>query len=308
MARRRLTRRHSSFGLFLAVVIAAGGIGAGLVISRRATVPPASPTSAPILEPARPQPLQSSPKAVAPSKPGGGTRSIPEGSPTGPRRVRPSAQVAVIFDDAGGSLQDLNEIIAIGRPVTVAVLPGLRYSKEVALRARSRNLEVILHLPLEAEELSRRLGPGGISTTMSDEEIAAVVSADLAAVPGATGVNNHMGSRATTDLRVMRSVLQVVKDRGLIFVDSMTSTRSVAGSLAGEMGIPTARRHVFIDNENEPEAIRTQLRRLMSLALGRGSAVGIGHSQRLTPKILAEMLPEFDRMGIELVPVSALVR
>jgi len=222
--------------------------------------------------------------------------------------VRPSAQVAVIFDDAGGSLQDLADIMAIGRPVTVAVLPGLRYSKEVALRARAGNVEVFLHLPLEADNSGRRLGPGAISTNMTDEEIAAVVSADLAAVPGASGVNNHMGSRGTADTRVMRSVLRVVKDHGLIFVDSMTSTRSVAGSMADEMGIPTARRHVFLDNENEPPAIRAQLRSLMSIARRRGSAVGIGHATRLTPKILAQMLPEFDRLGIELVPVSTLVR
>jgi len=222
--------------------------------------------------------------------------------------VRPSAQVAVIFDDAGGSLQDLDDIIAIGRPVTVAVLPGLHYSKEVALRARTSRLEVFLHLPLEADDITRRLGPGGISTDMTDEEIAATVSANLATVPGASGVNSHMGSRATADSRVMRSVLQVVKDHGLIFVDSMTSSRSVAASLAGEMGIPTVRRHVFLDNQNEPAAIRAQLRALMSIARRRGSAVGIGHAHRLTPKILAEMLPEFDRLGIELVPVSALVR
>jgi len=214
----------------------------------------------------------------------------------------------VIFDDAGGSLQDLADIMAIGRPVTVAVLPGLRYSKEVALRARAGSVEVLMHLPLEADNSGRRLGPGGISTDMTDEEIAAIVVADLAAVPGASGVNNHMGSRATADARVMRSVLGVVKDHGLIFVDSMTSGRSVAASLADEMGIPMARRHVFLDNENEPQAIRAQLRSLISIARRRGSAVGIGHATRLTPKVLAQMLPEFDRLGIELVPVSALVR
>lgn len=214
----------------------------------------------------------------------------------------------MIFDDAGGSLQDLTDIVAIGRPVTIAVLPGLRYSKEVALRARAGNVEVFLHLPLEAEDVRKRLGPGGISTDMTDEEIAATMSANLAAVPGAAGVNNHMGSRATADARVMRSILRVVKDHGLIFVDSVTSSRSIAESLADEMGVPTARRQIFLDNENEPEAIRAQLRALIAMARRRGSAVGIGHANRLTPRILAEMLPEFDRLGIELVPASALAK
>lgn len=308
MVKRRRARSLPWLGILLAVVIAGGGAGAGLFISTRSTVAPSYPKSTPVAQPPRPQSPVLSPRSTPPSTPRGGQRAAPEGSRTGPERVRPSVQVAVIFDDAGGSLQDLQEIIDIGRPVTVAVLPGLRHSKEVAHRARDGNLEVFLHLPLEAEDLDKRPGPGGISSTMTDDEIAAAVRSGLDAVPGATGVNNHMGSRGTADARVMRSVLGVVKDRGLIFVDSRTSSQSVAASVAHEMGIPTARRHVFLDNENQPEAIRAQLRLLMALARHRGTAVGIGHANRLTPRILAGMLPEFDRMGIELVPVSALVR
>ncbi|MEX0765572.1 MAG: divergent polysaccharide deacetylase family protein, partial [bacterium] len=264
MARRR--RPLPWLGLLLAVVIAGGGLAAGLLISRRTAEAPETPARNALPETPHLYPPTPSPKTAVPSTPGGGTRAAREGSQTVTTPLRPSAQVAVIFDDAGGSLQDLADIMAIGRPVTVAVLPGLRYSKEVALRARAGSVEVFMHLPLEADDSGRRLGPGAISTGMTDEEIAAVVSADLAAVPGASGVNNHMGSRATADARVMRSVLRVVKDHGLIFVDSMTSTRSVAASMADEMGIPTARRHVFLDNENEPEAIRTQLRSLISIA------------------------------------------
>lgn len=219
-----------------------------------------------------------------------------------------SAQVAVIFDDAGGSVEDLEEIIAIGRPVTVAVLPGLRYSKEVAERASAAGLDVFLHLPLEPEDSGRVPGPGSITTAMSDEEIRAAVRAGLATVPGAVGLNNHMGSRGTADERVMRAVLQVVKERDLIFVDSVTSARSVAAPLAEEMGIPAARRHVFLDNVDAPAAIRAALRRLATIALRRGSAIGIGHAQRLTPAVLKEMVAEFERQGIELVPVSVLVK
>lgn len=223
--------------------------------------------------------------------------------------VRPEAQAwaAIIFDDAGGSLGDLDAIIALGRPVAVAVLPGLRFSREVADRARAAGLEVLLHLPVEPEDASKDLGPGGITTAMSDEEIAAAVQADLTDVPGAIGVNNHMGSRGTSDERVMRAVLQEVKARGLIFVDSVTSPRSVAGRVAGEMHVRTASRQVFLDNQNEAGAIRRQIRRLISLARRRGEALAIGHAQRLTPRVLKEMLAEFDRQGVAIVPVSAIV-
>jgi polysaccharide deacetylase 2 family uncharacterized protein YibQ len=218
-----------------------------------------------------------------------------------------AARVAILFDDAGGSLEHLQAILDLGRPVTVTVLPGLRFSREVALRAEDAGLEVLLHLPLEPEDTRNALGPGGITTGMNDTEIAQGVAADLDQVPGASGVNNHEGSRATADERVMRAVLEVVKARGLFFVDSVTSPKSIAARLAKEMQIPTASRAVFLDNENQADAIRTQLRQTITLALQRKQVVAIGHAMRLTPMVLREMLVEFDRQDIELVPVSSLV-
>jgi len=216
--------------------------------------------------------------------------------------------VAIIFDDAGGSLEDLEEIIALRRPVTVAILPGLRYSKEVAARARAAGLEVFLHLPLEPEDPTKAMGPGGIAVSMSDAEIEASVRESLAGVPGVVGVNNHMGSRGTADPRVMRAVLRVVKEQNLLFIDSVTTPRSIAGVLASEMRIPSASREVFLDNEDNAEAIRAQLRRALTLARRKGRAVAIGHASRLTAQVLSEMLGEFDSAGIALVPASALAR
>jgi polysaccharide deacetylase 2 family uncharacterized protein YibQ len=216
--------------------------------------------------------------------------------------------VAVLFDDAGGSVEDIEAIIALRRPVTIAVLPGLRFSRDVAARAREAGLEVFLHLPLEAGDSTKALGPGGITTAMNDEEIASAVQAALASVPGASGVNNHMGSKGTADERVMRAVLGVVKARGLVWVDSRTTTATVGARLASEMGIPAASRHVFLDNDDDAAAIRTQIERLIDVARRQGEAVAIGHAHRLTAQVLREMLGEFDKLGIELVPASALVR
>jgi len=220
----------------------------------------------------------------------------------------PAARVAILFDDAGGSLEQLEPILALGRSVTVTVLPGLRYSREVAARAQEGGLEVLLHLPMEPEERGLALGPGGITTGMSDVQIAQVVATDLSQVPGAIGLNNHMGSKATADERVMRAVLQEVKSHGLIFVDSVTAPQSVGMRLAMEMQIRTASRSVFLDNQNKADAIRAQIQRLIILALERKDVVAIGHATRLTPRVLKEMLVEFDRHDIELVPVSALVK
>ncbi len=222
--------------------------------------------------------------------------------------VTPSqGRVVIIFDDAGGSLTDLDPVIALGRPVTVAVLPGLRYSREVATLAQAAGLEVFLHLPVEPEDVDMNLGPGGVTTAMTDQNIATMVRADLAWVPGVVGINNHMGSKGTADERVMRAILDVAKERGLIFIDSRTTLRSVGARVATEMRVPTAIRDVFLDNENDPEAIRERLKFLIAVAKRKGTAVAIGHTHRLTARVLAEMLPEFDRERIDIVPVSTVV-
>jgi hypothetical protein len=216
--------------------------------------------------------------------------------------------VAIIFDDAGATLAQLEPILALGRPVTVAVLPGLTASTAVAERARDAGLQVILHLPLEAEETERVLGPGGVTTAMSDEAIAAQVRAGLDGLPGVVGLSGHMGSRATADRRVMAAVLSVLRERGLFFVDSRTTVETVAATVAREMGIPMAERTVFLDNEDDPAYIRVQARRLLEVARSTGSAVAIGHVQKQTAEVLRGLLPEFDRVGIVFVPVSTLAR
>jgi hypothetical protein len=217
--------------------------------------------------------------------------------------------VALIFDDAGASVAQLEPILSLGRPVTIAVLPGLPASRAVAERAAAAGLEVLLHLPLEPEETenARPLGPGGVTTAMSDEEIAAVVRDGLVDVPGAVGVNGHMGSKATADRRVMTAVLAVVRERGLFFVDSRTTVRTVALPVARALGVPATERTVFLDNEDDPAYIGGQIERLLEAGRAKGWAIGIGHAQRITAEVLRHYLPEFEKAGLVLVPVSALV-
>lgn len=294
MAPRRRRVAPNRFVTLSALIVALGLIlGAALAGSFLRPAPPQAPA---------PQPPAA--RAPAPQPPA----QAPAPAPVRPVLPPPVGRAAIIFDDAGGSLEDLEAIIALGRPVTVAVLPGLRHSREVARRARAAGLEVLLHLPLEPEDGAKAMGPGGIAVAMTDEEIAASVRASLAGVPGASGINNHMGSRATADPRVMRAVLRVVKEADLIFVDSVTSPRTTAAALAAEMGIRAASRHVFLDNEDDPAPIRAQLRRTLERARRTGEAVAIGHAARRTAQVLREMLGEFDTAGIVLVPASALAR
>ncbi len=316
MSRRTRKGQAGSAILVAAVAIVAAAGVTGAWLGQRARLAPVSfhrpkPTQAapqipaplPTVQQTQPEPaLPAAP--VPPATPEPAIRpSLPPGQPP----LAPRYRVAIIFDDAGGSLDDVEKIIAIGRPVAVAVLPGLAYSADVALRAREAGLEVLLHLPLESED-GRAMGPGAISDGMSDAEIRAAVRSDLASVRSAVGINNHMGSKGTADRRVMRAVLDVAKESRLYFIDSRTSRATAAEEVALELGVRTSARGIFLDNENEEAAIREQIRRLILLARERGGVIAIGHAQRLTSGILAGMLEDFDRAGMAIVPPSLLVR
>ncbi|MDR7606296.1 MAG: divergent polysaccharide deacetylase family protein, partial [Armatimonadota bacterium] len=223
----------------------------------------------------------------------------------------PQVRVAVVLDDAGMRLDELDRALRVGRPLTLAILPGLPHSEELARRARQAGLEVLLHLPMEPEdpELASQLGELAVRVDMAEEDIVRTVKSALRAVPGAVGVNNHMGSKATADPRVMRAVLRALREDGMFFVDSRTTPKSSAEVVAKELGVRVARRMVFLDNDPSPEAVRTQIRQLVELARRHGSAVAIGHANRPhTAEVLAEMVPEMERAGVRLVPVGELAR
>jgi hypothetical protein len=191
-------------------------------------------------------------------------------------------------------------------PLSYAVLPYEEKTAAVAAELRRRGAEILLHLPMQGQN-GADPGPGALSTAMGDDELAAATRAALAAVPGAAGVNNHMGSVFTADERSMRAVLGVVAAQGLFFVDSRTSAASVAYRLAAALDVPAAERQVFLDPDPRPAAIRHQFARLLNLARERGSAVAIGHPHPPTLDVLREELPRARALGYELVPVSYLL-
>lgn len=297
-------------GLVIGVLLAAHVRPAGPPPARTAR-PPATagrPPAPPAARPGRPAPPRAAsiprenPEASQGPAVGPGPETAP--APHGPGRAR----VAIIFDDAGYSLRAAREVMALGRPVTISILPSLPYSTQIAEEAPAHGVQVILHLPLEPDNAALSVGPGGVTVDMSDQAIRSTVAADLATVPTAVGANNHMGSRGTSDPRVMRDVMGVIRARRLFFVDSLTSPRSIAARIAREMGVPTGVRAVFLDNRDEEGYVRTQLQELIGIAQARGRAIAIGHVGKVTARVLRGMLPEFDEAGMQLVFVSQLVQ
>jgi uncharacterized protein len=228
--------------------------------------------------------------------------------PKKPLKIR-HGTVAVIVDDMGNSMHEADALLAIDVPITFSIIPGFVKGKEVAEAAHRKGGEVMLHIPMEPKEYQQKpFEKNGLLLALSNEEIEKRLAGYLAAVPYVVGANNHMGSRFTEDRPKMLIVLSVLKGKGLFFIDSKTTPASVGDKLAREIGVPTASRNVFLDNDQDVAAIQAQLEKLAAMARKTGSAVGICHPHKTTLQALAATLPVLKAEGINFVYASSLVR
>jgi len=219
-------------------------------------------------------------------------------------------QAAIIIDDLGNSLSDMREICALGKPLTVSILPHSSFPQETAEIAHRAGLEVMLHVPTESLNHQEEDYPGEIiiRSGMAAQEIRKIMEDFLGRVPYVTGVNNHMGSKATQDEAVMREILGPIKDKGLFFLDSLTIDQSLAYGLAKSMGIPSARRNVFLDSIQEENAIKRMILNLFRLAQKQSPVVGIGHPFPETLSALKQILPLAEKYRVELVFASQIIK
>lgn len=219
----------------------------------------------------------------------------------------PLAKVAIIIDDIGRDRAQLKEILEIDAPIAIAVLPFLPNSESAAKEAYLNGREVLLHLPMEPKDLSNNdPGEGAILTTMSERQVASQVKKDIDAIPHIVGINNHMGSKFTENERLMKIVLEIAKEKNLFFLDSKTTNQSTAYRLAKELGLKTVSRQVFLDNKEDINYIKGQIRELIEVAKKRGSAIAIGHPHRVTIEALKEMMPILSK-EVEIVALSTLI-
>jgi hypothetical protein len=217
-----------------------------------------------------------------------------------------AGDIVLIIDDLGFDGQPLDRLMALDPNVNVAILPNGTRASEFAETLHARGFEILCHLPMQPRGRETP-GRGAILTSMSDEEIARTTRANIEAVPHARGVNNHMGSLATSDRRVMTSVIGAIPD-GMYFIDSRTAGGSVAADVARELNVRTATRHVFLDDVASEAAVRRQVAELAEAAQKRGTAIGIGHPYPVTMRVLAEELPRLKARGFRLVRASAIVQ
>jgi uncharacterized protein len=218
------------------------------------------------------------------------------------------AELAIVVDDMGSSLQEAQALAAIGLPINFAIIPGLRHYREVADYAAGQGIEILIHIPMQSKEYPRRrLETNGLLLEYSDEELRSRVLGYLEILPKAVGANNHMGSGFTEHADKMRVVLQVLKENKLFFLDSITTPLTVGPKVAAELRMHHTRRDVFLDNEQNESYIRGQLAQAIERARKNGHAIAICHPHPMTIATLIKALPELKTKGVKLVAVTKLV-
>lgn len=263
--------------------------------------PPPALTPKPVVAMLPPPVAPLEPPKVAPGSPLWKKNALPFRAPPG----KPA--IAIVIDDMGVDRKRSNRTVSLPAPLTLAWLPYAHELPAQARAARAAGHELMLHLPMEPSG-SADPGPQALRVSLDKGEILRRTKAALDSFDGYVGVNNHMGSRFTADSAAMAPVLGEIARRGLLWLDSRTTAKSAGLTLARELQMPFAGRDIFLDNEMTVSAVRGQLAKTEQVARRQGYAIAIGHPHDATIDALASWMPEVQKRGFVLVPVSAVVR
>jgi len=253
-----------------------------------------------------PLPPQVKPASLALPSAGSGWRKFA----VTPPKADGKPMVVVVIDDLGVDRKRAERLITLPGPLTTAFMSYAKDLPRLTAAARARGHELMLHMPMEPMGASLDAGPSGAVLTVGlpAAEVRRRVSEGLSRFDGMIGLNNHMGSRFTTDAAGMKIVMEELAKRGLMFLDSVTTQRSVGMEEARRHGVAALARDVFIDNEETFDAVTAQLRKTEQVARKQGYAVAIGHPHDATIDALAAWLPTLKDKGLVLMPISAILR
>lgn len=258
-------------------------------------------------------------KAAPSVKKDAGNTKAPAKQSTAPAKAAPAAapkpntpaavkgKLAVVIDDAGRDLESQHIYESLGIPLTLAVMPNQVHTRDAALSWHAHGLPVILHQPMESVS-GIGMESKVILTSMGDEEIRSLLKSSLSQVPEAVGINNHQGSKATTNRHTMDVVMNELHHRRLFFFDSRTNSTTAADAAAAAYGVPYVRNDLFVDNEADVAAISSMIREAAKRAQKYGTYVIIGHCRPKTAEAFRQMVPQLEKEGIQFVYVSSLAK
>ena len=214
------------------------------------------------------------------------------------------AKIAIVIDDIGYRITD-KQVLTLPKAVTFSVLPHTPFGLELATSGFEQSREILIHVPMEATN-GKKLGPGALTQGMTEQQIHQTLDKSFAEIPFAIGINNHMGSLLTRQYQPMAWTMSYLKDKGLLFLDSVTVTDSVGFSAAKKLGVPVMKRNIFLDNHQNHAYIAGQFQQLVDKAIINKVAIGIAHPHPQSILSLNKLIPTLKEQGIELVPLSSL--
>jgi len=246
---------------------------------------------------------------AAPAKPAADAAMIKNAVPSPDMSgVAITGLIAVVIDDLGVDRARALKTIALSGPLTLSMMTYASDLPGLVAQARKAGHEVMAHLPMEPVSPKENPGPGALRVNMDAAAIRSTIAADLDGWSGYVGVNNHMGSKFTKDRQRMDILMEELRARGLLWLDSKTIGDSAGPAAARAAGVPYLERDVFLDNEGTVEAVTAQLEQLVATAKARGTAIGIGHPHDATITALRQWLPQLAERGIVLVPITEILK
>ena len=217
--------------------------------------------------------------------------------------------IVLVIDDFGYRNDNISDgFLNLSIPITCAIIPGHTASKKFAEKAVSYGKEVIIHMPMESENYSPGEDEYKLLTSMTSELLENKLIQAFESLPEAIGMNNHQGSKATSDSKTMTVLASVLKDRGKYFIDSRTSSLTIGEKTMISFGVPTARRNIFLDNNNDLDRIEEQMNKLANSAKKNGFAVGLGHARKNTLSVLEKVVPDLLDKGFVFQFASQVVK
>ena len=213
--------------------------------------------------------------------------------------------IGIVIDDFGYRNDEISDgFLELDARLTYAIIPGHRYSTSFGEKAVESGHEVIVHMPMENTGKTYGEEEFVLMTAMDNETIQRRLNSAIEEIPTAIGMNNHQGSKASADQNIMSNVAKVMKERGLFFLDSRTTIETIGETTMEVFGVPTARRNIFLDNEDDEEKIEKQLMKLVKRSEEVGSAIGIGHVKPKTLNVLSDQIPKLKKKGYKFEFVS----
>ncbi len=294
-------------------VLAVLGVGIGLLF----TAPPEAPAPQTLArvtlektvqrppeppEPERTKPISRDPGARLPETQAWLKNAVAAAAPDG----RP--MIAVVIDDVGLDRPRSRRAIALPAPLTIALMAYAEDGRDQAAHVRRAGHELLVHIPMEPTNRSENPGPNALLSGLPPAEFARRIEWNLSQFAGYVGVNNHMGSKLTSDPAALAPIMAALKRRGLMFLDSRTSSETQALAVARRFGVPAVERNVFLDHDISPIAVRAALVQVEEVAQRQGFAIAIGHPKDVTLEALEEWLPDVKARGFAVVPLTAILR